>query len=160
MYSYFRSSRFCTMDASYQSPVARRWPRLLHTDKSNSLYKWREGGGYALLNVLTGRKISWAAAMSAISEKRLVSAEGYLGRCSDWLQAGWPRGTRFSLHSGQNSFGPTQHPSQWVSDAISSGVKRLECEADHRPPSSAEVKNEWNYTFSSPYVFVAWCLAT
>jgi hypothetical protein len=31
-------------------------------------------------------------------------------------------------------------------------------EADHSPPSSAEVKNEWNYTSIPQYVFMAWCL--
>jgi hypothetical protein len=36
--------------------------------------------------------------------------------------------------------GPTQPPIQWVPGALSLGVKRLGCEADHSPPSSAEVK--------------------
>jgi hypothetical protein len=30
------------------------------------------------------------------------------------------------------------------------GVKRLGSEADHSPPSSAKVKNAWNYTFIPP----------
>jgi hypothetical protein len=38
------------------------------------------------------------------------------------------------------------------------GVKRPGRETDHSPPSSAEVKNEWSYTFTLPYVFMAWCL--
>jgi hypothetical protein len=36
--------------------------------------------------------------------------------------------------------GPTQPPIQWVPGALSLGVKRPEREADHTPPSSAEVK--------------------
>jgi hypothetical protein len=36
--------------------------------------------------------------------------------------------------------GPTQPPIQWVVGAISMGVKRPGREADHSPPSSAEVK--------------------
>jgi hypothetical protein len=36
--------------------------------------------------------------------------------------------------------GPTQPPIQWVSGALSLGVKRPGREADHSPPSSAEVK--------------------
>jgi hypothetical protein len=36
--------------------------------------------------------------------------------------------------------GPTQPPLQWVRGALSLGVKRPEREADHSPPSSAEVK--------------------
>jgi hypothetical protein len=35
---------------------------------------------------------------------------------------------------------PTQPPVQWVPGAISLGLKRLGREADHSPPSSAEVK--------------------
>jgi hypothetical protein len=39
------------------------------------------------------------------------------------------------------ALGPTQPPVQWVPEALSPGVKRPGCEADHSPPSSAEVKN-------------------
>jgi hypothetical protein len=39
------------------------------------------------------------------------------------------------------SLGTTQSPTQWVSGAFSLGLKRLKREADHSPPSSAEVKN-------------------
>jgi hypothetical protein len=35
------------------------------------------------------------------------------------------------------------------------GSKVIGREADHSPPSSAEVKNEWSYTSTHPYVFVA-----
>jgi hypothetical protein len=38
--------------------------------------------------------------------------------------------------------GPTQSPIQWVPGALSWGVKWPGREADHSPPSSAEVKNE------------------
>jgi hypothetical protein len=37
--------------------------------------------------------------------------------------------------------GPAQPPMQWVPGAISPGIKRPGPEADHTPPSSAEVKN-------------------
>jgi hypothetical protein len=40
------------------------------------------------------------------------------------------------------ALGPTQPPIQWVPVALSLGIKRQEREADHSPPSSAEVK-EW-----------------
>jgi hypothetical protein len=52
---------------------------------------------------------------------------------------------------------PTQPPIQWVPGAISLGVKRPVREADHTPPSSAEVKNAWSYTSSPQYAFMAWC---
>jgi hypothetical protein len=35
---------------------------------------------------------------------------------------------------------PTQSPIQWVPGALSLGVKRPRREADHSPPSNAEVK--------------------
>jgi hypothetical protein len=38
--------------------------------------------------------------------------------------------------------GPIQPPIQWVPGALSLGVKLPEREADHSPPSSAEIK-EW-----------------
>jgi hypothetical protein len=36
-------------------------------------------------------------------------------------------------------------------------VKRPGREADHSPPSSAEVKNAWYYTSIPPYALMAWC---
>jgi hypothetical protein len=44
------------------------------------------------------------------------------------------------LHSIQTGSGAHQPPIQWVLGAISLGVKRQEREADHSPPSCAEVK--------------------
>jgi hypothetical protein len=67
----------------------------------------------------------------------------------------------FSLHHPvQNGSGPTKPPIQWVSRALSLGVKRPGREADHSPPSSAEVKNAWSYTSTPQYVFMVWCLVT
>jgi hypothetical protein len=40
----------------------------------------------------------------------------------------------------------------------SPGVKRPKREADHSPPTSAEVKKTWIYTSTPPYVFMAYCL--
>jgi hypothetical protein len=40
-----------------------------------------------------------------------------------------------------------------VPAALSLGVKRPGREADHSPPSSAEVKNAWNYTSTPPNAF-------
>jgi hypothetical protein len=48
------------------------------------------------------------------------------------------------------ALGPTQPPIQWVPGALSLGVKRPGREADHLPPSSAEVKNAWSYTSIPP----------
>jgi hypothetical protein len=49
------------------------------------------------------------------------------------------------------ALGPTQPPIQCVTVAFSQGLKRLEREADHSPPSNAEVKNIWSYT-STPAI--------
>jgi hypothetical protein len=54
--------------------------------------------------------------------------------------------------------GPTPSPIQLVPGAPSLGVKRPGCEADHSPPSSAELKNAWSYTSTPQYTFMAWCL--
>jgi hypothetical protein len=42
--------------------------------------------------------------------------------------------------ASRTTVGPTQPPIQWVPGALSLGVKRSGREADHSPPSSAEVK--------------------
>jgi hypothetical protein len=52
----------------------------------------------------------------------------------------------------------TQPSIQWEPWAIFPGVKRQGCEADHSPPSSAEVRNGESYTSTSPYDYMVWCL--
>jgi hypothetical protein len=49
----------------------------------------------------------------------------------------------------QTGLGSIQPPSQWVSEFIP-GVNRLGHEADHPPPTSAEITNRWSYTFTTP----------
>jgi hypothetical protein len=53
---------------------------------------------------------------------------------------------------------PTDPPILCVPAALSLAVKRLGHEADHSPPSSAEIKNSRRYTSIPPYVFMAWCI--
>jgi hypothetical protein len=48
------------------------------------------------------------------------------------------------------ALGPTQSPIQWVPGALFLGIKRQGREADHSPPSSAEVKNPWSYASIPP----------
>jgi hypothetical protein len=45
-------------------------------------------------------------------------------------------------------------PIQWVPEALSVGVKWLECEADHSLPTSVDFKKMWVYTSTPPYVFI------
>jgi hypothetical protein len=48
------------------------------------------------------------------------------------------------------ALGPTQPPIKWVPGALSLEVKRPVCEADHSPPSMAEVKNAWSCSSTLP----------
>jgi hypothetical protein len=50
----------------------------------------------------------------------------------------------------RTALGPTHPPIQWVSGALSMGEKWLGHEADHSPPSSAEVKEYIELYLHSP----------
>jgi hypothetical protein len=62
------------------------------------------------------------------------------------------RGLRIFLFTAVSrlALGPTQPPIQWVPGALSRGVKRPGREADHSPPSSAEVKESVKLYLHSP----------
>jgi hypothetical protein len=61
--------------------------------------------------------------------------------------------------ASRTALGPTQLPIQWVSRALSLGVKRPGREADHLPPSIAEVKRKRGAIPPIPkYAFMVWCL--
>jgi hypothetical protein len=60
----------------------------------------------------------------------------------------------FSM-SPRPALGPTHPPIQRVPGALSPGVKRPGHEADHLPPTNAEVKKTWVYTSTPPYAFMA-----
>jgi hypothetical protein len=51
-------------------------------------------------------------------------------------------------------WGSTQLPIQWVPEVLSQGVKWLGREADHAPPTSAEVKKMWINTSTCPHAFM------
>jgi hypothetical protein len=53
-----------------------------------------------------------------------------------------------SVHTG--SVWPTQPPVQWVTGALSLGLKRSEREADHSPPSSVDVEEYVELYLHSP----------
>jgi hypothetical protein len=83
----------------------------------------------------------------------------HLNRIAQWYSAGLDdRG--FESRQGLGIFllttasrpalGPTQPPVQWVPGALSLGVKWPGREADHLPPSSAEVKDCMELYLHSP----------
>jgi hypothetical protein len=52
--------------------------------------------------------------------------------------------------ASRTALGPTQPPIQWVTGALSLGLKRPGREADYSPPSSSEVKEWVELYFYSP----------
>jgi hypothetical protein len=60
--------------------------------------------------------------------------------------------------ASRTALGPTQPPIQWVPWVLFLGVKRPGREADHSPPSSAEVKMCGCMPPLPQYAFMAWCL--
>jgi hypothetical protein len=60
--------------------------------------------------------------------------------------------------ASRTALGHTQPLIQWVPGSLSLGVEWPGHEADHSPPSGAEVKNIWSYTSMPEYFFMAWCL--
>jgi len=81
---------------------------------------------------------------------------------------GWTTGVRVPAEEQKEIFtfapesglalGPTQPSIQWVTEALSPGVKLQERESDRSPASTAEVKNAWSYASTPPYDFNACCL--
>jgi hypothetical protein len=67
----------------------------------------------------------------------------------------WAGLSRIRILEGQEIFlfskmsrlavAPRNPPIKWILTLLSSGVKWPGCETDHSSPSSAEVKNGWNY---------------
>jgi hypothetical protein len=62
----------------------------------------------------------------------------------------WGLGIFLLTTASRVALGPTQPPIQWVPGALSLGVKQLGHEADHSPPSSAEVKERVELYLHSP----------
>jgi hypothetical protein len=79
------------------------------------------------------------------------------------IETGYGRDCRISIRGrGKNflfsvaskpSLEPTQSPIQWLP-----GVKRPWREADHSPPTTAEVTKMLIFTSAPPYVFITKCL--
>jgi hypothetical protein len=66
-------------------------------------------------------------------------------------------GIFFFTTASRTALEPTQPPIQWVSGALSLGIKRPGREPDHSPHLVPRSKNEWSYTSTPQYAFMAWC---
>jgi hypothetical protein len=86
-----------------------------------------------------------------------------MSRYSDWLLDGLGAAVRVQV--GSRILSPLRRPDQlWGSlgllsnayrGALSPGVKWPGREADHSPPTNAEVKKMWFCTSTPPYAFMA-----
>jgi hypothetical protein len=81
-----------------------------------------------------------------VEKDRVVTAQSVQRWATGW-KIGIPRfdsrrglGIFFFTTASRTALGLTQPPIQWVPGALSLVVKRQECEGDHSPPPSAEVK--------------------
>jgi hypothetical protein len=79
---------------------------------------------------------------------------------SDWLLDGGPRDRssspgrvkKFYFYlSSRSALGITQPPIKWVTEALYPGVEWPGREADHSPPTIAEVKKMWIYIYPLPH---------
>jgi hypothetical protein len=69
-------------------------------------------------------------------------------RDSDWITAAGPRGRSSNSSCGKGG------GAHLASYPIGSGGSSSREEADQLPPSSADIKNKWTYTSTSPYTFM------
>jgi hypothetical protein len=116
------------------------------------------------LQVVTTNNYYTFADFRTTYHSTLSSQSVVRSRYKDWLRAGRPRDRSSSPGRDKNflfskssrpALVSTQPPIQWVPGALSSGIKLPGREADHSPPTSAEVKKMWIYTSTPPYAFMA-----
>jgi hypothetical protein len=83
----------------------------------------------------------------------IIRTVRFLQSPSDFAHSTFPS----SEHRVQTGSGAHAASYPRVPGSLSLEIKWPRCEADHSPPSSAEVKNAWSYTSSRQYAFVMWC---
>jgi hypothetical protein len=92
-----------------------------------------------------------------LSRYSVVGIEtGYGLDCQGGLSSSRDRVKIFLFYrSSRPALGPTPPSIQWAPGVLSQGVKRSRREADHSPPTSAEVKKIWIYTSTPPDTLMA-----
>jgi hypothetical protein len=115
--------------------------------------------------LLSARRFSkWSPSFLFCCLSSLVRLAHSSNMWRNWLRAGRPRGRSSSpgrvknflfSTSSRRALRPTQPAIEWVPEALSPAIKRSGREADHSPPTSAEVMKMWNYTATPPYTFMA-----
>jgi hypothetical protein len=106
-------------------------PLKWHTDHKKSFY------------------IPTSESVCVIQDSSVGIALGY-GLVNRGFESRWELRVFLFTTAFRPTQGPTQPPIQCVPGALSLGVERPVREADHSPPSSAQVKNAWNYTSTHP----------
>jgi hypothetical protein len=89
-----------------------------------------------------------------MSRDTIVGIETGCGLDDRGIKVRVPVGAIFLSSPGHSDQFWGSPPVQWVPGALSTWVKRLRHEADHSPPTSAEVKNAWIYTSSPPHAIM------
>jgi len=79
----------------------------------------------------------------------------YSGYTTSWFKS--QKGSEI-FSAPQRQLGPQLSPIPWVAGALPSAAKRLWCELEHSTPSSAEIKDVWNYKLIHFNAFMKWWL--
>jgi hypothetical protein len=122
-------------DANISARIRQRSHKLClsNNNNDNNYYYYNYESRNSVVGIATGYGLDHRGVGVRV---RMGSRIFFFLRCTGWL-------------------GPTQPPIQWVMGTLSPEVKRQGREADHSPPSNAEVKKMWIYTSTTPYVFMA-----
>jgi hypothetical protein len=128
-----------------KEPLVPYWPILnaLEMPKKDGMYRYLEDTYICIF-------FAWGEGGQS-RDSSVSIALGY--RLDDWgSRVRFPAGAGIFLFTtaSRMALGSTQPPIQWVPGALSLEVKRPGHEADHSPPSSAEVKNAWSYISTPP----------
>jgi hypothetical protein len=151
LYGYFvnKSSEFCRHNPLHCFST--------NNTKCKRTFRYqlsRETSGYTLVHA-KGQK----AELGYVTEIANIRADIALGYGPDDrnFESRQVLGIFLFTTASITALGFVQSPMQWVSVALSLGVRRQEREADHWRPPSAEVKNAWIYTSNPQYACMAEC---